>query len=189
MSHFTKDAIKKTFLELLSSRPLDQITVRLIAEACGINRNTFYYHFSDIPSLLMEIISDATGDLIRDYAGGSSLEECLTMATQFARENKKAVMNIYRSSKRDYYEDHLIEICRDLVEKYADAAFAGMALEPDDREVVVRFYQCELIGQTLAWLASDMRYDIQAQFTRLFRLQDRYGQLMQTRLSADPEKP
>ena len=51
MSAYTKQAIKASFLKLLNERPLSQVTVKSIVEDCGINRNTFYYHFADIPSL------------------------------------------------------------------------------------------------------------------------------------------
>ena len=49
MSAYTKQAIKNSFLKLLNDRPLNQVTVKAIVEDCGINRNTFYYHFTDIP--------------------------------------------------------------------------------------------------------------------------------------------
>lgn len=45
MSAYTKQAIKNSFLKLLNERPLSQVTVKAIVEDCGINRNTFYYHF------------------------------------------------------------------------------------------------------------------------------------------------
>ncbi|MFQ8765363.1 MAG: TetR family transcriptional regulator [Oscillospiraceae bacterium] len=38
--------------------------MRDIVERCGINRNSFYYHFQDIPSLLGEIIVERTNDLM-----------------------------------------------------------------------------------------------------------------------------
>ena len=44
MVNRTKDAIKQTFLALLNEKPLNQITVKMIVEQCGINRNSFYYH-------------------------------------------------------------------------------------------------------------------------------------------------
>lgn len=50
--NFTKKAIISTFEELLNERPLNKITVKDIVGRCGINRNTFYYHFEGIPSLL-----------------------------------------------------------------------------------------------------------------------------------------
>ena len=51
MPNFTKRAIKEAFLKLLSERPLTQISVLEIVEECGIYRNSFYYHFQDIPAL------------------------------------------------------------------------------------------------------------------------------------------
>ena len=56
MPNFTKNAIKQAFIKLLHERPLKQITVKDIVEECGINRNSFYYHFADIPTLTEEII-------------------------------------------------------------------------------------------------------------------------------------
>ena len=45
MASFTRKAIMTVFLNLLDERPLSKITVKDIVDACGINRNTFYYHF------------------------------------------------------------------------------------------------------------------------------------------------
>ena len=67
MANFTKQAIKSSFLKLLNEKPLNRISVRDIVEDCGINRNSFYYHFQDIPALLTEIITDETDRLIADY--------------------------------------------------------------------------------------------------------------------------
>ncbi len=64
MANFTKQAIKAAFLELLDEKPLNKISVRDIVERCGINRNSFYYHFQDSPSLLGEIIVERTNELM-----------------------------------------------------------------------------------------------------------------------------
>ena len=54
MPNFTKNAIKASFMKLLNEKPLNKISVKNIVEDCGINRNSFYYHFQDIPSLIVE---------------------------------------------------------------------------------------------------------------------------------------
>ena len=56
MSHTTRIAIRKGFLELLEQRPLDKISVVDIAEHCGVNRNTFYYYYCDIYALVREVL-------------------------------------------------------------------------------------------------------------------------------------
>ena len=56
MSGFTKEIIAKTFTELLDEKPMSKITVKDIVERCGVNRNTFYYHFKDIPDVVEFIL-------------------------------------------------------------------------------------------------------------------------------------
>lgn len=67
MPNFTKQAIKTSFIKLLGEMPLSKISVRSIVEDCGINRNSFYYHFADIPSLIEEIIKEDVDALIAKY--------------------------------------------------------------------------------------------------------------------------
>ena len=48
----TKFAIAFAFKELLLEKSIDKITINDITEKCGINRQTFYYHFHDIYELI-----------------------------------------------------------------------------------------------------------------------------------------
>ena len=170
MSAYTKQAIKNSFLKLLNERPLNQVTVKAIVDDCGINRNTFYYHFTDIPSLATEIITERADSIIREYANPASPAACLTAAVQFMTENKRAVMHMYRSISHDTVAFYLMQICRHTVEAYAKAAYGDLTFTEDDREIIIRFWQCECYGQIVEWLSHDMKYDIQAQFDRLCTL-------------------
>ena len=75
MPNFTKQAIKSAFMKLLNEQPLNKISVRSIVEECGINRNSFYYHFQDIPSLIEEIVMEEIDTLIAKYPTINSLDE------------------------------------------------------------------------------------------------------------------
>ena len=170
MPSFTRSAIKASFLKLLDQRPLNQITVKDIVEDCGINRNSFYFQFADIPALATEIITENADRIIQEHAGADSLEECLSAAAQFALEHKRAVMHMYRSTQRDAYEQHLLRVCQHVVTAYAEAAFGDMPILPEDRDIVIRFYKCQCFGQILEWLNNNMSYDIERQFCRLGQL-------------------
>ena len=65
MAPFAKREIKRSFLRLLSEESISQITVKEIVEDCGVNRNSFFYHFQDIPALLEEIVVEIADDVIR----------------------------------------------------------------------------------------------------------------------------
>ena len=47
-----KRTIAEMLIKLLEHKPVDKITVKELVDACGISRQTFYYHFQDI----MEVI-------------------------------------------------------------------------------------------------------------------------------------
>ena len=78
MPNFTKIAIQQSFLRLLSQRPITKITVKDIVEDCGINRNSFYYHFQDLPQLLETVIIESADEIISRIPESFSLEEGLT---------------------------------------------------------------------------------------------------------------
>lgn len=49
---FQLSRIAFAFKELLLKKSIDKITINDITEKCGINRQTFYYHFHDIYELI-----------------------------------------------------------------------------------------------------------------------------------------
>ena len=51
----TKAAIKESFLELRRNKPIEKITVTELSRLAGINKATFYLHYSDIYSLADEM--------------------------------------------------------------------------------------------------------------------------------------
>lgn len=51
----TKERLKNTLLSLMKEKNIDKITISEICRLSGINRNTFYQHYSDIHDLLSEI--------------------------------------------------------------------------------------------------------------------------------------
>ena len=75
MPNFTRRAIKESFLKLLNQRPLNQITVKDIVEDCGINRNSFYYHFSDLPALVEEIMAEQVSAMVENHPTVDSVQE------------------------------------------------------------------------------------------------------------------
>ena len=170
MASFTRQAIKAAFLKLLNERPLAQITVKDIVETCGINRNSFYYHFDDIPSLLEVIVTEEADAIIEKYTEFDSIEQCFEAVVRFAIENKRAVYHIYNSANRQLYERYLLRICEHVVKKYFDSVLAESALSDEDKEIIIRFFKCTCFGQIIEWLEGGMKDDIISSFNRLCEL-------------------
>ena len=170
MPNFTKQAIKASFIKILNEKPLNKISVRDIVEDCGINRNSFYYHFQDIPALIEEIVAQRAEDIINDYPEISSLDECFDVASQFLLENKRAILHIYNSINRDIFERYLMKMCEYVVTTYVDTAMGDMQLSMQDRRIFIRFIKFECFGACIEWLNDGMNDDIMQDLHRLLEI-------------------
>lgn len=159
MANFTKQAIKSSFMKLLNQQPLSKISVRDIVEDCGINRNSFYYHFQDIPSLIEEIIKEDADRIIEQHPTVNSLRECINIMFRYALENKKAVLHIYNSANRDIYEKSMMKLCEYVVTKYLETVFGKDPESEKARASAIIFFKCELFGLSFEWIGKGMKED------------------------------
>lgn len=172
MSELTKTAIKNSLIKLLNQRPLKKITIKDITDDCGINRNSFYYHYSDLPSLISEIVNTEADRIISRCSRIDSIEECLNVAISYALENKAAVLHIHNSSNREIYETYLWRVCEHITSTFIDSILenTGRQMPQPDKEILVRYYKCVCFGIVMDWLNSGMQNDIISDFRRLRNL-------------------
>jgi len=91
--------IRESFIKMLNERPLNKITVTAIVTECEINRNTFYYYYTDIYEILSEIFQTELQTVIDEYNDTLSWEESFIVAAKFALENKTAVYHVYKNRR------------------------------------------------------------------------------------------
>lgn len=171
MPSFTSEAIIKSFLKLLNDKPVSRITVKDIVEDCGINRNSFYYHFQDLPAVAEAVLHAEADRIISENAKLDSFEDCLMSAIGMALNNKNAVMHLYQSD-RSLYGQYLDSIAEYAVEKYISTASDGIDIPDEDRIIIIHYYKCLLVGFVLDWMNSGMQYDIRSRVSRVCELFD-----------------
>lgn len=167
MSIRTQEYIEETFGQMLNEQSLSRITVREIANRCGISRNCFYYHFDDIPTLLTKTVGDEVDKAIAAIPENASTEEALHQLVTFARSRETAIMHIHFSDNRQVVEDCLLRTCRYLAEKYAKSSPLISALSSEDARLIQSALSYELFGLCMDWLNHHMKYDIEKDFHRL----------------------
>lgn len=173
MSVLTKKAIKESFIKLLSNKPIDQITIRDITDDCGISRNTFYYHYADLPTLVEEIVMEQAEEIIRNYPDIKSLEQALSVGAEFMLENRRAASHILNSSHRYIYERCLMKVCRHVVALYIDIAIPADTLNDAERGLMIDFYKCMIFGIIIDWCDNGMKENYAAEFSTLLDLRRR----------------
>ena len=159
MSQVTKRALEQSLKNLLLKKPLTKITVNDIAEDCGINRMTFYYHFKDIYDLVeWSCLEDAQ----RALDGKKSYETWQQGFVQIFRavqENKPFVMNVYRCVDRAQVEKYLKPLTDNLLMGVIDERAEGITVREEDKEFIARVYSYVFIGIMLDWIKDDMKAD------------------------------
>ncbi|WMM26327.1 TetR-like C-terminal domain-containing protein [Tissierella sp. MB52-C2] len=156
---YTKKMIREEFIKMLNESPLNKITVKDIAIACEINRNTFYYYYTDVYALLSEIFQTELQTVINEYNDTLSWEESFIVAAKFALENRAAVYHVYNSMQREELVNYIYNVSGNVMMRYIEKVSDGISASLEDRKLIASFYQCALTEMVLHWIASGMKGD------------------------------
>lgn len=153
MAKQTQKFIMSTFMQLLESESLDKITVRDIVEECEINRNTFYYHYSDIYDLLDDVFRVETEKFMsEDVDENTTFGEEYERAACFVLKYKKAILHIYDSKKRDVLQNYLETLAFSFISRFVKKEADGYGLPDEDIDYITSFYTHAIVGNTLGWI-------------------------------------
>lgn len=157
MTDFTRREIKSKFMELLYEKSFDKITVKELVDACGISRNTFYYHYHDIFEVMEDIFNCEIMREVEAEKKYGSLKEAFLMATKFAQDNRKAMLHLHQSTKRTFFEDYLMRVSGKIIKEYIFQQAEGLEVEENDINLLTVFYKHGLIGILREWLDSGLQ--------------------------------
>ena len=102
-SDITKKAFADAIKHLLKKKSLAKISVKDIVQYCNISRNTFYYHFKDIPDVVEFILKKKWDEILEHPQDRASILECMEEMADLVRNNRKVMFNVYRSVKKDTF--------------------------------------------------------------------------------------
>ena len=92
-SSVTKKAISEGFKKTMSKKPFEKITISDITSECGLNRQTFYYHFQDKYELLNWIFYNDVVSPFKDDFTIENWSEQLLHILRILKENSKFYAN------------------------------------------------------------------------------------------------
>ena len=121
-----KELIMASAAKLLEKHNYKDITVLDIVSDSGVNRNTFYYHFKDMPSLVEELARRQV-DRIFDKKQ-LSVDDKLRELVDCLYENRRTVMHVYNYADRAVFDKGLHGLSEHIVNCILDGrreSFAG----------------------------------------------------------------
>lgn len=171
MAQFTERAIMDTFVRLLEKMPLDKIKVRDITAACGISRNTFYYHFANVYALLEAVLRrDMERILGAHREKGESWFDGLRRLFTYSSDNRRMIYHIYISGSQPTLERPFFQLTEEFFMEYIREAAQGLAVSLEDLQFICFSYQAMLVGILMEWLRQGMKTDLNQLLDRAQRL-------------------
>ena len=128
MSQVTKRALEQSLKNLLLKKPLTKITVSDIADDCGINRMTFYYHFKDIYDLVEWSCLEDAKRALDEKKTYDTWQQGLLQIFEAVQQNKPFILNVYRCVHREQVEKYLQPLVDELLIGVIEEKASGMTV-------------------------------------------------------------
>lgn len=159
MSDLTKRALEQSLKNLLLQKPLHKITISDIADDCGINRMTFYYHFKDIYDLIEWSCEEDARKALEGKKTYDTWQQGLLQIFEAVQENKAFILNVYRSVSREQVENYLYKLTYQLLIGVVREQASGMSVREEDQDFIATVYKYAFVGLMLDWIKNDMKAD------------------------------
>lgn len=153
----TEKLLREAFWELLSTKPIEKITIRDLTERAAVNRCTFYHHYQDIYDLLERVEDEMLKEVLelmrafhpnREEDVSRQYFECFC---QYIYENR-----IFYSVLMNGQESRFIKKMLRMIAQYM-AGLSGKDYESDKsaREYAVAYSIGGVLGVLHKWMKTD----------------------------------
>lgn len=156
MARRTQAIIMQAFMDLLARKSVDKITVKDVIEEADINRNTFYYYYENIPSLMDAVFEQEIRKFTESTEKSDSFAQEYLRAVALIRNNRRAISHVYQSEDRKAISRYLETAAELFVERFVRKAAEPYDLGEDGIYYVTHFYSYAVVGLTMHFIREDL---------------------------------
>jgi probable dihydroxyacetone kinase regulator len=161
MKHNAKVEIIDSFKQLIEKKSIDKVTVKEICQHCGVNRQTFYNHFTDIIDVFKFIFFKELSKEISQNRTFETWSGGFLATMNYFKENSKMILHVYNSSYwgevNAYFTNLSTRLLDDVVDECVEKT--GMELMDKDHIFIVNFYRHVFNGLIIDWISEGMEED------------------------------
>ena len=150
-----KETIAEVARTLLMEKNKKKLTVKDIVDECKITRQSFYYHFADIPELLRWILERETEKMLKDSQALGDPEQSLRYFFFFAFNVLPYVKKGMQSNYRDELERLLTQNIYNLFEQVIDSGNLYRNNTRLEVKLILRYHSQAILGILREWTDED----------------------------------
>jgi len=161
-SQLTKKALAISIKKLMETIPLSKISIREIANNCGVNRQTFYYHFKDKFDLVNWIYYTEAIENLADCKNYAHWTDGMYKTLVYFMDNKSFYINALNTPGQNAFDGYLFKKTYDLVMGVVNDISSSIdvsdtnKISDTDKNFISDFYTHALVGITVQWIKNSM---------------------------------
>ncbi len=157
MATTTKQQLGAALKKMMETKPIERITIKDITGLCGVNRQTFYYHFDDVYDLLEWVFEEDANRVLPREVVYDHWREDVMVFFEYLYANRAFALNVYNSRSRMYMLRYYRSVLESCVRSFAVIVSKGLPIEREDFDFVVEFYTDGVVGLIIMWLDNGMQ--------------------------------
>ena len=169
MARKTEKAIATALKKLLATKPLSKITISDIANECGINRMTFYYHYRDVYDLIDHIFDDTLRASLEGSRTIADWQDGVLRLMKAMQKEKAFFTGVYHSAAKDQFVQYLLRLIGEILQEGVEEVGVATATR-EEQQFIVDFYDYAFCGFVLKWLKTDMKDSPEVMADRMFKV-------------------
>jgi len=176
---YTKMMIRKSFIGLLKQKPIAKITIKEICELAGINRATFYAHYTDQYDLMDQIedefLTDITENLnlIDTNMPPTESLEALSGIFRYIRENSELCSLILSEKGNFVFQKRVMMVAQ---QKFMQGFPDRHLISPEDLEYLFVFVSVGSVGIIQKWMEDGMQRSDEDMARLIFSVPERHSE-------------
>lgn len=155
-SELTKQLIADSLKKLMREKPLNKISIRELVAECGLNRQTFYYHFQDIYALLEWIVEKEIISVLGNSDNFLTWQEAGVYFLKYLKQNSTIVLCALNSMGRTALKNFLFDDIFKVATLYIENVSSDIKVSEKNFNHVVHFYAVTFGALLEDWLSTGM---------------------------------
>ncbi|MBN7773224.1 TetR/AcrR family transcriptional regulator C-terminal domain-containing protein [Clostridium aminobutyricum] len=153
-TEITKQLMADSLKKLMLEKPLNKISIREIVEDCGVNRQTFYYHFPDIYGLLEWILEKEILSILEDNDNFLTWQEAGVYLLRYMEKNSTILLCALNSLGRNAIKRFLHFDVKNVATRYITQVASDIDVSEEDFDHVVHYFTICFASLLEDWLSS-----------------------------------
>lgn len=145
----TEERLADALKRLMATVALDDISVMRLAKMCGINRQSFYYHFRNTYDLLTWVFLN---EKIPNLEDEKDFSVSLQHVFNYVEDNYNLIQNTAQSAGKDLLIEFFFNTFYNIELKHIAALDVNKVLALEDAKFLASFYGAGFANMIILWL-------------------------------------